>query len=125
MPLRLLKVGLILAVPVLWAASDDSRPACTSQIQGRMWPDAANHDPKVISRLARCGELFICVRGSWHYHWQAPSVRVDQLAHGPKHPRRRLVKRSPWWMLHRPIRPDGIPLPVRWNVEFGPSNRVS
>jgi hypothetical protein len=84
MPLRLLKVGLILAVPVLCAASDDSRPACTSQIQGRMWPDAANHDPKVISRLARCGELFICVRGSWHYHWQAPSVRVDQLAHGAK-----------------------------------------
>jgi hypothetical protein len=45
-----------------------------------MWRDAANHDPKLISRLVRCGELLICVRGSWHYHWEAPSVWVDQPA---------------------------------------------
>jgi hypothetical protein len=32
----------------------------------------------------RCGELFICVRGTWHYHWEAPSVRVDQLARHAK-----------------------------------------
>jgi hypothetical protein len=48
-----------------------------------MWPEAANHDPKIISRLVRCGELFICVRGSWHYHWEAPSVRLDQLGRHP------------------------------------------
>jgi hypothetical protein len=58
----------MLAVSLLCLAADHSRPACTSQIQGRMWPDAANHDPKLISRLVRCGELLICVRGSWHYH---------------------------------------------------------
>lgn len=64
-------------------AADDSRPACNSENQGQMWPEAANHDHKLMSRLVRCGELFICVRGAWHYHWEAPSVRLDQLSrHG-------------------------------------------
>jgi len=86
MPLRLLKACLILAglVPLLCLAADDSRPACTSQIQGRLWPDAANHDPKLIPRLVRCGELLLCVRGNWRYHWEALSVRVDQLGHRGK-----------------------------------------
>jgi hypothetical protein len=84
MPLRLLKAWLILAVPLMCLAADDSPPACTSQNQGRMWPDAANHDPKLISRLTRCGELLICVRGAWHYHWEAPSIRVDQLVRHAK-----------------------------------------
>jgi hypothetical protein len=89
MPLRLLKAGLVLATPLLLAcqlalAADDSRPVCSSQNQGRMWPEAANHDPKLISRLVRCGELFLCVRGTWHYHWEAPSVRFDQLGHQAK-----------------------------------------
>jgi hypothetical protein len=81
---HLFKAGLMLAVPWLCLAADDSRPACTSQIQGRLWPEAANHDPKLISHLVRCGELLICVRGNWHYHWEAPSVRVDQLVRGGK-----------------------------------------
>jgi hypothetical protein len=82
--LRFFKAWAILAVPLLALAADDSRPACTSQNQGRMWPEAANHDPKLISRLVRCGELFICVHGSWHYHWEAPSIRVDQLGRHAK-----------------------------------------
>jgi hypothetical protein len=49
-----------------------------------MWPEAANHDSKILSHFVRCGELYICVRGAWHYHWEAPSVRVDQLARGAK-----------------------------------------
>ena len=84
MPLGCLKACLILVVPVLCLAADDARPACSSQIQGRMWPEAANHDPKLISRLTHCGQLLICVRGNWHYHWEAPSIRVDQLGHGAK-----------------------------------------
>jgi hypothetical protein len=76
---RSLKAWLVLAVPLLCPAADDSRPACTSENKGRMWPEAANHDPKIISRLVRCGELFICVRGPWHYRWESPSVRIDQL----------------------------------------------
>jgi hypothetical protein len=82
--LRFVRVWLLLAVPFLSLAADDSRPACSSKNQGRMWPEAANHDPKLISRLVRCGELLICVRGSWHYHWESPSVRIDQLGHGAK-----------------------------------------
>jgi hypothetical protein len=44
-----------------------------------MWPAAANRDRSVISRLARCGELLICVRGIWHYHWEPASVTIEQL----------------------------------------------
>ncbi len=84
MPLRLLQACLLLVVPSLCISADDSRPACTSQNQGRMWPEAANHDPKLIAQLSRCGELFICVRGNWHYHWESPSVRVDQLGRHAK-----------------------------------------
>lgn len=71
---------LPISVPTLCLAADDARPACGSQNQGRLWPEAANHDSKLMSHLMRCGELFICVRGVWHYHWEAPSVRLDQLA---------------------------------------------
>jgi hypothetical protein len=71
---------VLLAAPSLCLAAEDSRPACSSQNQGRMWPEAANRDPKLFSRLVRCGELFLCVHGNWRYHWEAPSIRVDQLA---------------------------------------------
>ena len=74
----------LLSTPTLSLAQDDTRPVCKSQIQGRRWPDAANSDRKLISILARCGELLICVRGTWHYHWEAASVRVDQLGKGAK-----------------------------------------
>lgn len=84
MLLRFLLASAILAMPSFSVAADDPRPACSSHNQGQMWPDAANHDPKLISRLVRCGQLFICVRGTWHYHWEAPSIRVDQLKHGAK-----------------------------------------
>src|SRR5271169_5697313 len=77
--LRFLQAWALLAIPLLCLAADDSRPACGSHNQGRMWPEAANHDPTLLAHLVRCGELFICVRGDWHYHWEAPTVRIDQL----------------------------------------------
>jgi hypothetical protein len=80
LPLRFLKIWPVLAIPLLCLAADDSRPACSSENHGRMWPEAANHDPKLLARLVRCGDLLICVRGPWHYRWEAPTVRVDQLA---------------------------------------------
>jgi len=84
MPLRLLRAGLIAFLPWIGGAADHPRPVCDSQNQGRLWPDAANHDPKLIPRLSRCGDLYICVRGTWHYHWEATSVRIDQLARNRK-----------------------------------------
>lgn len=84
MLLRFLLASAILAAPSISMAEDEARPACNSQLQGRMWPDAANHDRILISRLVRCGELLICVRGTWHYHWEAASVRLDQLGRGAK-----------------------------------------
>jgi hypothetical protein len=77
--LPFLKIWPVLALSWLCLAADDSRPACTSENHGRLWPDAANHDPKLLARLVRCGDLLICVRGTWHYRWEAPTVRVDQL----------------------------------------------
>lgn len=74
----------MLAVPLLCMAADDFRPVCNSQNQGQMWPEAANHDPKLMASMIRCGELLICVRGSWHYRWEAPSVRLDQLGRRAK-----------------------------------------
>jgi hypothetical protein len=89
MLLRCLRALPMLAISVLSAAlcpaaEDDSRPVCTSQIHGHMWPEAANNDPKLLAHLIRCAELFICVRGSWHYHWETPSVRIDQLGRRAK-----------------------------------------
>jgi hypothetical protein len=85
MLIRCLRACLILTVPLLClAAADDSRPACVSQNQGHMWPEAANHDPRLLFSLMRCGQLLICVRGTWHYHWEAPSIRFDQLARRAK-----------------------------------------
>jgi hypothetical protein len=75
---------LLLAVPCLCLAAEDPRPACSSQNQGRMWPEAANRDAKLFSRLVRCGELFLCVHGNWRYHWETPSIRLDQLARHDK-----------------------------------------
>lgn len=81
---RLLKAWLAVATPLVCLAADDPRPACSSQTQGQMWPAAANHDPKLMKRLIQCGELFICVHGAWRYHWESPSVRLDQLLHHGK-----------------------------------------
>jgi hypothetical protein len=69
----------LLSLPIPSMAEDESRPACNSHNQGSMWPEAANHDRSLIARLVRCGELLICVRGNWRYHWEAASVRLDQL----------------------------------------------
>jgi len=81
---RCLRIWPILAFPLLSLAADDPRPACGSQNQGQMWPEAANHDRKLLANLIRCGELFICVRGTWHYHWESTSVRIDQLSRHAK-----------------------------------------
>jgi hypothetical protein len=76
---RVLLAGAIVFASLALLAADDPRPACSSQNQGQMWPEAANRDSKLRARLIRCGELYICVRGLWHYRWETPTVRVDQL----------------------------------------------
>lgn len=81
---RIFLAGLAMILPLVCLGADDSRPACTSHNQGALWPEAANHDSKLMAHLVRCGELFICVRGTWHYHWESPSVRLDQLARHSK-----------------------------------------
>lgn len=101
---RCLLSWLILAFPCLCLAIDDSRPACGSQNQGQMWPEAANHDPKVFASLMRCGELLLCVRGVWHYHWEAPNIRLDQLGRGKSKTSKPPACEAP--SLPNPIRPE-------------------
>lgn len=81
---RVVLASLAILLPLVCLGADDARPQCNARLQGQLWPEAANHDSKLMSHLMRCGELFICVRGVWHYHWEAPSVHVDQLARHSK-----------------------------------------
>jgi hypothetical protein len=76
---RFLTAFVAFALPLVSLAADDARPACNSHNQGQLWPQAANHDSKLLAHFVRCGELWMCVRGTWHYHWESPTVRVDQL----------------------------------------------
>ena len=81
---RCLRTWFIAVYPLLCLAADDLRPVCSSQNQGQLWPEAANHDPKLLASAMHCGELLICVHGTWHYHWETPSIRVDQLVRRAK-----------------------------------------
>ena len=56
-----------------------SKPACNAQTLGRMWPDAANDDPRLVVKLTRAGELEICTRGPWRYSWKSPTVSIEKL----------------------------------------------
>ncbi len=82
---RILIMVLILAAgSFVCAAAEDSRPACNAVNLGRLWPESANHDPKLRKKMARCGELELCTRGIWRYHWESLTVRLDQLPGGFK-----------------------------------------
>lgn len=75
---------VLLALGVSWAAAEEPRPACNKNNVGQLWPNAANRDHVVLSKMARCGELEICTRGVWRYSWERLTVRLDQLRGGSK-----------------------------------------
>jgi hypothetical protein len=86
---RSLLLGSAFLFPLVLGAEDGTRPICNYQNQGRLWPEAANRDRKAFANLMRCGELYMCVRGTWHYRWETPSVRIDQLdRHAKSEPRK-------------------------------------
>ena len=62
-----------------------SRPHCTKAIQGQMWPSAANYDKVELQKLARSGELEMCVSGWWGYKWEHLTIRL-WLGSGSTHP---------------------------------------
>ena len=68
------------AAALAQAAQPPAMPPCDAETRGQIWPPAAGRDPELRKRLARCGKLRICTRGAWRYHWESPTVRVDQLA---------------------------------------------
>jgi hypothetical protein len=61
------------------AAPTDVRPACSKELAGQFWPDAANRDPELARILSRRGALEICTRTPWRYRWLSPTVSIRQL----------------------------------------------
>jgi len=62
-------------------------PSCSAKLRGTYWPEDANHDPNLLMKLARKGELRMCTRGTWRYRWESPTVHVSQFAkHDPNKP---------------------------------------
>jgi hypothetical protein len=79
---------LVAAASITGLAADSPKPACNTQNYGRLWPEAANDNPRLVTKLTQCGELQICNRSGWHYRWASLAVRVDQLKRGKKKPPR-------------------------------------
>jgi hypothetical protein len=71
-------------VLLMLAAASPAKPVCNAASVGRMWPDAANDNPRMVLRLSRCGELEVCTRRGWHYRWKSPTVTIEQLRDGAK-----------------------------------------
>jgi hypothetical protein len=69
-----------LVAALLPAEERVAKPACNETTLGSFWPDEANRDRKLATRLTRCGELEICLYGTWRYHWGPLTVHVNQLA---------------------------------------------
>ena len=76
----LAKIGFaLIAVAPLALPDEPQKPACDKSTAGQFWPPEANQDHQALARLARCGELEMCVRNVWRHHWEKLTVRADQL----------------------------------------------
>ena len=63
------------------------RPVCSASNRGMMWPAQANADSRLAIKLSRTGDLQICIKGPWKYHWHTPAIhwqdlRKDKTKHG-------------------------------------------
>jgi hypothetical protein len=90
MYLALIQAGLLVSSAAASSATkaDAHKPACNAQILGRMWPDAANDNPRLVVQLTRAGELEICTRGPWRYSWKSPTVSLEKLRTSRNRPER-------------------------------------
>ncbi len=57
----------------------EERPVCDADTVGLMWPNEANLSPLALHKLARTGQLWLCIRHPSRYKWDKPSVSVSQL----------------------------------------------
>jgi hypothetical protein len=74
----------LVQVLLMLAAAGPDRRVCNAASVGRMWPDAANDNPRMVMKLSRCGELEICTRAAWRYRWKPATVTIEQLRDGAK-----------------------------------------
>jgi hypothetical protein len=75
----LIRVWMIVAASSLPTPAPAAKPSCNAQTLGRMWPDAANGNPRLMVKLSRGGDLEICTHGDWRYGWKSPTVSLTQL----------------------------------------------
>lgn len=57
-------------------SSEQSKPLCNAQNQGRIWPERSQRDP--------CRPLEMCTLHVWKYRWTAVTMPVSQLSKDPK-----------------------------------------
>jgi hypothetical protein len=55
------------------------KPTCAAIHVGKMWPDDANRDTKMLRAAAQNGELEVCSKHRDGYRWETVSVNVKQL----------------------------------------------
>jgi len=79
-----MRLFIIFAACALCFAKDTAKPQCGSRNQGEFWPDAANTDRELRSKLNHCGQLEICTYQVWRYKWKPVSVHVSQLGKTPQ-----------------------------------------
>lgn len=93
--LSFLKVWMLAAALGGISIPEAGKPACNAENLGRMWPDAANNDRRLFTKLARCGALQVCTRQVWRYRWESPTVTLDQLREGATPARPGACEESP------------------------------
>ena len=85
---RVPAVALVfVSASLLCLASGELKPVCDADTNGQFWPEAANHDSKLLKKFSRCGELEVCRHGRRRYRWESMTVRIDQLRGGSQLPK--------------------------------------
>ena len=72
-------VLLSLCIVLAAAANAPTKPVCTADNAGRLWPDEANDNPKFAAALRPYGYPEICMLEHGVYIWKSPTVSLDQL----------------------------------------------
>lgn len=62
------------------ALAAEAPPRCGQQLRGTLWPARANDSRDARRQALACGELRICTRGLWRFHWEPVGVPYWRVA---------------------------------------------
>jgi hypothetical protein len=83
---RIILCVLVAAVGLAEQPRVAGKPVCNASARGRLWPEAANGDPRTARKLLQCGSLEMCTLGTFRYKWRPVAVNVRQLGKTPQGP---------------------------------------